>query len=117
MMINSLEVSRDSNGIKTTRRILGIPVKRSFMHSNEFEKFTKNSKYQSQGGGKHVMYYSVYAVDKSGDKVVVGEGFKGESQAKAAIRLIGRELGLQENNRTLARRALESSNKDDVTAV
>jgi len=95
MMTNSLEVSRDSNGIKTTRRILGIPVKRSYMHSNEFEKFTKSSKYQSQGGGKHVMYYAVYAVDNQGDKVTVGEGFKGESQAKAAIRLIGRELGIR----------------------
>jgi len=97
MMTNSLEVSRDHNGIKTTRRILGIPVKRSYMHSNEFKKFIRRSKYQSQGGGKHVMYYSVYAVDNTGDKITVGEGFKGESQAKAAIRLIGRELGLQEN--------------------
>ena len=98
MMINSLEVSRDSNGIRTTRRILGIPVKRSYMGRDAFVKFMKKSSFQSQGGGKHVMYYSIYAVDIGADKVVVGEGFKGESEANAAIRLIGRELGLQKND-------------------
>ena len=96
-MTNSLEVSRDGDGIKTVRRVLGIPVKRSYMRRSAFVKFTKDSKFQSQGGGKHVMHYAIYAVDAEGDKVVVGEGFKGESEVKAAIRLIGRELGLQEN--------------------
>ena len=93
-MSNSLEVSRDSNGIKTVRRVLGIPIKRSYMRRDAFVKFSKNSSFQSQGNGKHVMYYSIYANDIEGDKVVVGEGFKGESEAKAAIRFIGRELGL-----------------------
>jgi hypothetical protein len=98
-MSNSLEVSRDSNGIKTVRRILGIPIKRSFMRRDEFVKFTRRSSFQSQNGGKHVMYYSIYATDSEGDKVVVGEGFKGETQAKAATRLIGKELGLSSTER------------------
>lgn len=93
-MSNSLEVSRDSNGIRTVRRVLGIPIKRSYMRRDAFVKFTRKSSFQSQGAGKHVMYYSIYANDIEGDKVVVGEGFKGESEAKAAIRLIGKELGL-----------------------
>jgi hypothetical protein len=41
------------------------------------------------------MHYSIYAVDRHGDKVIVGEGFKGDSQAKAAIRLIGDVLRLR----------------------
>jgi hypothetical protein len=94
-MANSLEVSRDTNGIKTVRRVFGIPVKRSQMGSHEFVMFDKDSRYQSNGGGKHVMHYSIYAVDRQGDKVVVGEGFKGDSQAEAAIRLIGEVLGLR----------------------
>ncbi len=94
MVINSLEVSRDGNGIKTVRRILGIPIKRSFMRSDAFVKFTRKSSQKSQSGGKHVVYYSIYAADIEDNKIVVGEGFKGESQAKAAMRLIGRELGL-----------------------
>jgi len=98
MMINSLEVSRDSNGIRTTRRILGIPVKRSYMGRDAFVKFMKKSSHKTQSAGKHVIYYSIYAVDNDGDKVVVGEGFKGESAANAAIRLIGRELGLQQDD-------------------
>ena len=47
------------------------------------------------------MHYSIHAVDTHGGKIVVGEGFKGESEANAAIRLISRELGLrQPENRT-----------------
>jgi hypothetical protein len=94
-MANSLEVSRDTNGIKTVRRVFGIPVKRSHMGSHEFVMFDKDSRYQSNGGGKHVMHYSIYAVDRHGDKVVVGEGFKGDSQAEAAIRLISDVLRLR----------------------
>jgi hypothetical protein len=63
-MLNSLEVSRDTNGIRTVRRVLGIPIKRSTMGSHEFSHFDKNSRYQTQGGGKHIMHYSIYAVDR-----------------------------------------------------
>ena len=94
-MANSLEVSRDTHGIKTVRRVFGIPVRHSRMGSHEFARFDKDSRYQSNGGGKHVMHYSIYAVDRHGDKIVVGEGFKGDSQAEAAIRLIGDVLGLR----------------------
>lgn len=93
-MFNSLEVTRDANGFRTVRRWLGIPVRTQRMGSHEFHHFEKNSRFQQQGGGKHVMFYSVYAVDQTGRSVVVGEGFKGHSQADAAIRFIGQELGL-----------------------
>ena len=93
-MFNSLEVTRDANGFRTVRRWLGIPVKTHRMGSHEFHHFEKNSRLQQQGGGKHVMFYSVYAVDRTGRSVVVGEGFRGHSQADAAIAFIGRELGL-----------------------
>ena len=107
-MLNSLEVKRDTNGIKTVRRILGIPVKIRYMGSHEFVTFKKNSRFQSQGGGKHVMHYSIFAVDRHGDKVVVGEGFKGDSQADAAIRLIGDVLGLRSGpSRQTSRRSRE----------
>ena len=99
MMVNSLEVGRDANGFWTVRRVLGIPVRRRHMGSHEFRKLTRDSRYQTQGGGKHVMHYSIYAVDAQGHKVVVGEGFKGESEAKAAMRLIEKELGLTSNDR------------------
>jgi hypothetical protein len=93
-MSNSLEVARTADGFTTVRRWLGIPVRRQRMSRHEFDHFEKNSRYQQQGGGKHIMYYTVYAVDRAGRKVAVGEGFKGNSQADAAIRLIGQELGL-----------------------
>ena len=96
LMLNSLEVSRDGMGIKTVRRVLGIPVRRRQMSQADFERFEKSSTMQTQSGGKHVIYYSVHAIDRLGNKVVVGEGFKGDSEANAAIRLISREFGLTE---------------------
>ena len=108
-MANSLEVSRDANGIKTVRRILGIPVRRRQMGSHEFVRFKKDSRFQSQGAGKHVMHYSIYAIGRHGDKVKVGEGFKGVSQAEAAIRLISAKLGLSSAARRDAPDSLSGS--------
>jgi len=53
---------------------------------------------KTQSGGKHIIYYSVYAIDRQGNEIVLGEGFKGESEAKAAMRIIARELGLHETS-------------------
>ena len=50
---------------------------------------------QSQSGNKHTVYYSIYAVDRSGKEHLLGDGFKGESQANAALELIGREFGIR----------------------
>ena len=103
-IFNSLEVAREAGGFSTVRRVLGIPVKHSHMGSHEFVKFTKKSNFQTQSGGKHVMHYTVRAVDSSGRAVVVGEGFRGDSQAEAAMRLIGSELGLANRERPVANR-------------
>ncbi|MGB5165976.1 MAG: DUF3592 domain-containing protein [Woeseiaceae bacterium] len=93
-MFNSLHVSHDSMSIRTVRRILGVAVKRREMRRDSFVKLHKKSSMQSQSGGKHTVYYSVYAVDRQDNKIVLGEGFKGANEADAAIRLIGQELGL-----------------------
>lgn len=98
-MFNSLEVARDVGGFRTVRRWLGIPVKRSQMGSHEFARFSKKSSYQTRGGGKHVMHFTIYAEDGRGRKLVVGEGFRGDSQAEAAMRFIGQELGLSDKRR------------------
>ena len=95
MMTNSLEVSQDGTSIITVRRWLGIPVSRKSMSRSSFMKFKKKSSMKAQKGGKHTIYYSVHMVDRSGNKMVVGEGFKGESETNAAMRLIAREFGLR----------------------
>ncbi len=94
MMCNSLEVLQADREILTVRRLLGIPVSRKSMHRDAFESFRKDSSFKTQSGNKHVIYYSVEAVDRHGNTLVVGEGFKGENEADAAIRLIGEEFGL-----------------------
>lgn len=111
-VLNSLEIYQDGASIKTTRRLLGIPIKRSELQRSTFSRFVKTSSMQSQSGRKHVMHYSVSAEDKSGHKVVVGEGLKGDGEADAAIRLIAREFGLPETR--INARSSDKSNSENL---
>jgi hypothetical protein len=95
MMTNSLEVSQDGTSVHAVRRWLGIPVSRKSMRRSSFAHFRKKSSMKTQSGGRHVIYYAINMVDHDGNKMVVGEGFKGESEAKAAMRLLAGELGLR----------------------
>ncbi len=102
MMLNSLQVSFIDREIVTVRRLLGIPISRKRVHRDAFVRFGKTSSLKTQTGNKHVIYYSVHAIDREGNKLIVGEGFKGESEANAAIRLMTSEFGLQDRSmRTL----------------
>ncbi len=96
LMLNSLEVLQVDREIRTVRRLLGIPVSRKSMQRDGFESFRKDSAFKTQSGSKHVIYYSIEAVDRYGNKLIVGEGFKGENEAAAAIRIISEEFGLLE---------------------
>lgn len=91
---NSLEVWQDGIELHSKRRLFGLTVRHRKLHRNAFYRFEKNSTMQSQSGGKHTFLYTVYAVGHSAGKITLGEGFHGESEADAAIRLIARELGL-----------------------
>ena len=93
-VLNSLEVAQEGGDIRTVRRILGIPVKRGQMRRADFVRFAKKASATTQSGGKHVIHYSVSAVDRHGQKLLVGEGFKGASQAEAAADFIARAFGL-----------------------
>ena len=95
MMTNSLEVWQDGTSVNTVRRCLGIPVSRKSMARSHFAGFTKKTAMKTQSGGKHVIYYAVNMLDHDGNKMLVGEGFRGESEAQAAMRMIAAELGLR----------------------
>lgn len=96
LMLNSLEVSKYASEITTVRRLLGIPISREQLRQSDFVRFEKKSTMKSQSGGKHVIYYSIYGIGRRGEKILLGEGFKGENEAIAAIRIIATELGLSE---------------------
>jgi len=91
---NSLRVYQSGDRLLTERRLLGVAVRRQGMRSSEITGFRKQSTMQSQSGGKHTMYYKVLAVARDGRQMVVGEGFRGASQADSAIGYIAREFGL-----------------------
>jgi hypothetical protein len=96
MIGNSLEVEQTGDGIRTVRRFLGIPVRRRQMRLDNIKKLEKKSNMQAQSGGRYTMFYNVYAVDYIGNKLTLGEGFRGEHEARAAMELIRREFGIRE---------------------
>jgi len=93
-VLNSLQVVQAGSDIRTVRRILGIPVKRRRMRRTDFVRFEKKITLKPHSAGKHALRYSVSAIDRSGQKMIIGEGFKSASQADAAMALIARKFGL-----------------------
>ncbi|MGB5257526.1 MAG: hypothetical protein WBN44_09765, partial [Woeseiaceae bacterium] len=94
LMLNSLQVSKQAAEIVSVRRLLGLPVRRQRMHQNSLVRLKKKSTMKTQSGGKHTVFYAVLGVDSQGNEILLGEGFRGESESRAAIRMITRELGL-----------------------
>ena len=66
------------------------------MRRSDFYRFEKITNNQTQTGKKHVMYYTVRAIDRHANEIVLGEGFRGEAGADAAIRFLAEELHLEE---------------------
>lgn len=99
MVLNSLQVTLQGMTITTVRRVLGLPVRRQTVRSDAVTRFSKDSRTQTQSGNTHVMHYSIFLHDNAGQKICVGEGFKGENEASAAIRLLKREFGIRSQNR------------------
>jgi hypothetical protein len=94
MIFNSLEVRQDGSRIVSVRRLLGIPIGRNSVLRDDVVELGKKSSFKTQSGGKHIIFYNINAIDRQGNKFIVGEGFKGESEAKAAIKLISREFNI-----------------------
>ena len=70
------------------------------MRRADFVGFSKKASSTTQSGSKHVIHYSISAVDRHGQKLIVGEGFKGVSQADAAADFIARAFGLTPRDST-----------------
>lgn len=98
MMFKSLHVTLEGNRITSTRRWLGIPLRRRTMSRHEFYRFEKDNSLSQQSGNKHVVLYSIRAIDRHVNELILGEGFRGESVANAAIQFLKDELGLQPQN-------------------
>ena len=94
LLTNSLEVSKVGMTLKSTRKILGMTVKSTKLQIANFVNFENRSRMQTSSSNGPVMHYTLYAVDRSGDSVVVAESLKGINQVDAARRLLGREFSL-----------------------
>lgn len=104
MMLKSLEIRQQGNTIVAVRRWLGIPIRTREMRRSLFSRFEKRSNMQTQTGGKHVMFFKVLGIDRQENELILGEGFRGESGADAAIRFLTRELGLRETDAATRRK-------------
>lgn len=96
MAVNSLTVRRDEQGgIETVRRIFGIPVKRGWIAADAITTIEHSSHYAQGGGSKQVKYYDVFVPLQGKKRLVLGEGFQGDGEAEAAIKLIRDTLQLR----------------------
>jgi len=93
--LNSLRVTAGATEITSERRLVGIPVRRRSIRRIDFAGFRRKRSRRTQSGTRHVVYYTVYADDRNGYSIVIGEDFKGDSQAQAAMRWLAREFGLE----------------------
>ncbi len=93
--LNSLTVELNGGRLRSVRRVLGVPIVSREMPVHSISRLSKDSSFQSNAGGKHVMHYSIYAHDTAGNKLTLGEGFKGSGDADAAIRVLSREFGIR----------------------
>ncbi len=114
MMFKSLTVVQRGDEIISTRRWLGIPLKRKTLRRSQFVRFEKSSNMQTSSGTQHVRYYTISGVDRQGEPVALGEGYKGELEAKAGIRFLSRELGLHEPRSTTDARADDAPSRFEL---
>ena len=98
MMFKSLKVIQRGDEIISIRRWLGIPLKRRTLRRSQFVRFKKSSNMQTSNGSQHVRFYKISGVDQRGESVVLGEGYRGELEAKAGMRFLAQELGLREQS-------------------
>jgi hypothetical protein len=96
---NSLEITQAGMSLRSVRRVLGVVVSRKDMLKRDFVRFRRSSGMQTTSGGKHVVYYTVSAVDRNGDEITVAESLRGASMASAAAQVLEREFGLVANLR------------------
>ena len=111
-MLNSLEVFERSGRLVSIRRVLGIKVSEADMLKSDISRLKKKSTMKAQSGGKHTIYYEISAIGNSGQKMVLGEGFQGDNEARAAMRVISNAFGLRvpEERRKKKRREMEENN-------
>ncbi|MDX1481255.1 MAG: DUF3592 domain-containing protein [Woeseiaceae bacterium] len=96
LMLNSLEVRAQGGRVVTVRWLLGVPVRRREIAQGDIRRLEPEATFRTQSGRRHVVYYRIVAEGRSGRRLVVGTGFRGQSEARAAVRLLARELGMRE---------------------
>jgi hypothetical protein len=95
LAFNSLTVISAGGTLTSVRRLFGLTLSRKQMRIADIVRLTRDSSFQTQAGGKHVMHYSVFARDAAGRKMILGEGFRGDGNAAAAVRILASEFGIR----------------------
>ncbi len=91
---NSLQIKKRSGELQSVRRVLGLPVKRRTLPTASVSKLVTETGMSSSSGTRHTVYYNLNIVDRDGNKIRLGEGFKGQDEVRVARRLLVEALGL-----------------------
>lgn len=91
---NSLRVWIDRSGLRTERRFLGIPVKRSSARRADVQHLALDVSYRTQQGARHETIFRIVAKLHGGGQIVVADTLRGQPLAEAMLARIARESGL-----------------------
>jgi hypothetical protein len=89
-LTNSLHVLVNSTGIKTIRRLAGVPLFQRNVATPDISDFKVETGVQS--GNK--VYYRIFVDTRQGRRIKIGESFVGNSSARRIVDLVKTKTGL-----------------------
>lgn len=90
---NTLHVTLGKDGVSTTRRIYGFPV-RNHRDRDELVDLQARITSQQGQGAKAMVRYTLEAKTRDGKKMVLGDGVRGVAVAVHLVRIMREELGM-----------------------
>ena len=89
ILLNSLRVELDRQGLRSWRFWLAIPLNKREIPRGEIVKLVIKESYSSQSNGKHQVTYSIKAMLRNGKQITVADSLHGRATAEHMLETLG----------------------------
>lgn len=93
-LLNSLTVTQEGSRIRSTRRVLGVPISDKTIERAAIRYLDTEKTGSSQTGKRHTVHYRIVASDGAGSRLVLATGLSGAGEARAAAELLKQQFGI-----------------------
>lgn len=90
----SLRVRIDSSGLRTRRRLLGLPAGGHSLRRDAIGELALKQSYSTSAGGRHTVYYKLQVRTRAGRAITVGWNLAGRDTALQALDGLSRLTGI-----------------------